>query len=113
MGCSYNDPLLSRWLAKAGRLRWRGLSLPNLRVRAGQLDGALLRYSPPHQAIIRRDNNMASLSFKEAFELPGGDPAVYFRWTDASFPRELADRLSIGVFEFLHRVALGIDQDSP
>jgi hypothetical protein len=71
----------------------------------------LLDYSPPHEAIIGRDNNMAPLALKEAFELPGGDPPVYFCRTDAAFPRELADRLRVRVFEVLHRAALGINQD--
>jgi len=47
---------------------------------------------------------MAAMSLDETFEFAGIDPAVHLCRADASFACELAERLRIRVFEFLHRV---------
>lgn len=111
--CGYYDALLSRRLARAAGLLCCGLSCSNLRVGAEELDRALLRHPPPHEAIVGGHNNMAPVSLDETFEFAGGDPAVHLCRADATSSRELADRLSIGVLELFHRVVLGIDQDRP
>jgi len=97
-GCGYDDPLLNRW-CRALRLRRRGLTCSCLRVGAGELDGALLRHSPPHKAIVGGKNDIAAMSLDEAamsldetFEFAGIDPPVDLCRADAAFPRELADR---------------------
>src|SRR6516165_5405038 len=92
-GCSYDDPPLSRWLSRAMRLQRRGLSCSNLRVGAGELDGALLRHSAPHKAIVGRQNDIAAMSLDETFEFAGIDPPVYLCRADAASAREFADRL--------------------